>query len=47
MRNVPLTLVHVLPTVRMWPEVLTPPEIAQWYKFQVHGFMSDARRTAG
>jgi nucleotide-binding universal stress UspA family protein len=46
MRNVPLTLVHVLPALRMWPEVLTPPEIEQWYKFQVHGFMSDARRTA-
>jgi nucleotide-binding universal stress UspA family protein len=46
MRNVPLMLVHILPTVRMWPEVLTPPEIERWYKLQVHGFMSDAHRTA-
>jgi nucleotide-binding universal stress UspA family protein len=46
LRNVPLTLVHVLPSARMWPEVLTPPEIEQWYKLQVHGFMSDARNTA-
>jgi len=46
MRNVSLTLVHVIPSVRMWPDVPTPPEIERWYEKQGHEFLRDARKIA-
>jgi hypothetical protein len=47
MCNVSLTLVHIIPRVRMWPEVATPREIVRWYEKQGRGFLSDARKTRG
>jgi nucleotide-binding universal stress UspA family protein len=47
MRNVSLTLVHVIPTVRMWPEeVPTPLELERLYENQAEGFLRDARKVA-
>jgi nucleotide-binding universal stress UspA family protein len=46
MRNVPLTLVHIIPTVRMWPEVPTPPELARHFDEQGQDFLKDGRRVA-
>ena len=47
MRNVSLTLVHVIPTVRMWPEeVPTALELERFYENQAEGFLRDARKVA-
>jgi hypothetical protein len=46
MRNVSLTLVHIIPTVRMWPEIPTPAEIARHFDEQGHGFLRDGRTVA-
>lgn len=47
MRNVPLTLVHIIPAVRMWPEVPTPPELARHFDEQGQDFLQDGREVAG
>ena len=48
MRNLPLTLIHVIPspTVAMWSEVPTPPELAE--QLETHGqeVLRDARTIA-
>lgn len=48
MRNVPLTLVHVIlsPTVRMWPEVPTPPELERRLEKNGRDALQDAREVA-
>ena len=47
MRSVSLTLVHVIPTVRMWPEeVPTALELERFYENQAEGFLRDARKVA-
>jgi nucleotide-binding universal stress UspA family protein len=46
MRHTSLTLVHIIPAVRMWPEVPTPPEIDRWYEKHAEGLLRDARKIA-
>jgi nucleotide-binding universal stress UspA family protein len=45
MRKVSLTLVHIIPTVRMWG-VPTPLELERFYENQAEGFLRDARKVA-
>jgi nucleotide-binding universal stress UspA family protein len=46
MRNVSLTLVHVIPAVTMWPEESTPVDIGRFYENQAEGYLRDARKVA-
>ncbi|HJT94155.1 MAG TPA: universal stress protein [Mycobacterium sp.] len=46
MRNVSLTLVHVIPAARMWPEIPTPPEVERYFDEQGQGFLKEGRRLA-
>jgi nucleotide-binding universal stress UspA family protein len=46
MRHTSLTLAHIIPTVRMWPEVSTPLEVERYYDQQGRGFLRDARTIA-
>jgi nucleotide-binding universal stress UspA family protein len=46
MRNVSLTLVHVIPTLTMWPEVPPSAEVERFYENQAEGFLRDARKVA-
>jgi len=46
MRNVSLTLVHIIPTVGMWPEVPTLPGIERFHEKQAQSFLRDARKVA-
>jgi nucleotide-binding universal stress UspA family protein len=46
MRNASLTLVHVIPTLRMWPDVPTPSEIAQHFDEQGLGFLREGKTVA-
>ena len=48
MRNVSLTLVHVIPSpmAEMWIELPTPPKLSQWYEKQGHEIIADARKVA-
>ena len=46
MRNVCLTLVHIIPAVTMWPQVPTPPAIERFYENQAEGYLRDARQVA-
>lgn len=45
LHNLPLTLVHIVetPTVRMWPEVPTPSELAERLEHRGEEFLRDAR----
>lgn len=48
MRNVSLTLVHVIPSpmAEMWIELPTPPKLSQWYEKRGHEIIADARKVA-
>ncbi|MCV7220171.1 universal stress protein [Mycolicibacterium elephantis] len=46
MRNAPLTLVHVLPAARFWPEVATPSRIEQLYQSQAQRWLREATTVA-
>lgn len=45
-RKVALTLVHVIPTMTMWPEVPMPAQIGRLYESQADGWLRDAREVA-
>lgn len=47
MRNVPLTLVHVIPAVGMWwPDVSSLPEVERLHANQAEIYLRDARKVA-
>ncbi|ORA69127.1 universal stress protein [Mycolicibacterium elephantis] len=46
MRNTALTLVHVLPAARFWPEVATPSRIEQLYQSQAQRWLREATTVA-
>ncbi|MGV0797848.1 universal stress protein, partial [Mycolicibacterium elephantis] len=46
MRNAALTLVHVLPAARFWPEVATPSRIEQLYQSQAQRWLREATTVA-
>ena len=48
LRNVPLTLVHVLslPVLMVWPEVPMPPEYADWQEQRGGGYLDTAAAVA-
>lgn len=46
MRNTALTLVHILPAARFWPEVATPSRIEQLYQSQAQRWLREATTVA-